>query len=1513
MPELNEETRKVIEIYEAILSVYLITAKRDFKNLTPYIDRAYEISKKYKPLSKMLMEKKTGSLTLNMASSPQRPELLKMLNELLDGFIDVSIIEFDSLSAQKDAEVVVRQVMTKYGEIPHELGITETIMSGALIKRIHFGILPIDDSLKGGIVQGSQLLFTMQACAERDAIVRAFLFAGMESKDNFIVVLSDRTPEAFKDDAKGAGIKIDECAKGGRIKFIDWFTHKKERVVSVLETGPVIRIPKEASRLLTTLKRAIAMMGQSGRIVMDASEIIVTMGPDRCLDIIEPLTRMLHTSGYTLLATIDPGIHDSNVVSKVSNVFGGVMKGAKREGAVEIAIQSLYGKRDVGRSVFKVDGASFRSISHEEAAKVEREVAPIEQLSPEEEARIREEFKEIAELWRIGGYNIKRLKVAEDASGQIIQESLKRFEEDVLRIRALKERYNSLEAEAAGLDEDEIAKMFLDVDRIPEIEKLVRDLEAQDMAVAELRPSDKKPVDRKKESMPSGGLACPDCGSPLDGTSFICSRCGLGFGPPEGSFKCPGCDNEIQESDELCRKCGRKFDRSELYDSLLDRVALHEVERELMPEEVDIEKEQITCPVCGNFVDYDLQKCPLCGATIVAPETESVEVGEEDIEIPEELDKSVAGMATEAEGQAIEIKGMEVTELANGRRNGKVNGKINGRKNGRINGRINGKKKGKINGRINGMINGRINGKKKGKRAGRINGKALARVGRLNGRINGKINGRINGKLVKPKKKVGVITKRKGFALARFLKPESRINGKKVKAGKIRRRAVKGKRVPKRVRRRSILLMFRRTGRTRNMAVAAGVIAILIVVAGFIILIQPGGPKSKISVDGSLGDWANTIKYTDTPDSAQDNAIVRYGSLVEETKVSFFVQVSGIAMGSTAGVAHSVDILIDQDNSELTGYKVDGIGADIKASITGDSGSVKSASAFTYFKMDDQLNYTSWVQQGSVSAKAKADTLEVQLARRDISQNFRAIMVSQDSNGNTDVSDGTLCNSGRSLVVKQEDMSNGLIPTGLSKVMKVTLSAPGEAVTAHLTLPNGFLASQTNIPVTAGQSVTIEISYDTSVGGSSTPLAFDLTDNDITTTPTGAVVRITGTGARAYISSPPSEVRIDGIFSDWRWSEKKNSSENSNIPDSIDIVATGFTNRTSGSASAFFLKVKGNALEGALIPSMPAISTGGGGGIVVPRRVTGEDNSTIYVDSKAGGNCSDRIGADLRLTIKGREGMVTSAQLDECQNAVWVKAQDAVSAAASSGSLEASIPRTLASNSKLYFVTTNWQGKRDSASQLRFFKNSETPLTDVNPIINEVMFGGATDWVEIYGGDSGEPINLMGWNLTNEVWNGFRYILPSMSLTSGCYLVVYLTTGSPQDLDCTDHKAVLYAGTSNLNDKDVLSLYDSSTTQVIKDFVAWGEAPGTKATNATNANPKGWPSTSAYVSDTSTGDIARYPNGQDTNTLSDWVAGPSGGSHGDPNPAPELSDVAIPLACTVIVALIVGRRKRRNR
>jgi len=202
---------------------------------------------------------------------------------------------------------------------------------------------------------------------------------------------------------------------------------------------------------------------------------------------------------------------------------------------------------------------------------------------------------------------------------------------------------------------------------------------------------------------------------------------------------------------------------------------------------------------------------------------------------------------------------------------------------------------------------------------------------------------------------------------------------------------------------------------------------------------------------------------------------------------------------------------------------------------------------------------------------------------------------------------------------------------------------------------------------------------------------------------------VDGVPVRGYYLSIPSNIVVDGIFSDWIGKRISDSDlvqmENQNI----DISEYGAC--TQSSSHFFYVSVVGEALGGADIPEerVKPSSDGGNGPPVVRLRKTGEDLLQVFIDKDPGnwtgltvfgGNRS--IQADYLIEVFGRKGIVTDSSVERWSTSShkWILLGEIDEIGIGGKGIELSVAKALLGNltaSETLFFTTDWKARSDNS------------------------------------------------------------------------------------------------------------------------------------------------------------------------------------------------------------------------
>ena len=505
-----------------------------------------------------------------------------------------------------------------------------------------------------------------------------------------------------------------------------------------------------------------------------------------------------------------------------------------------------------------------------------------------------------------------------------------------------------------------------------------------------------------------------------------------------------------------------------------------------------------------------------------------------------------------------------------------------------------------------------------------------------------------------------------------------------------------------------------RTALLKRWQFIAILIAIVIVLPTFIYLSY--ARQSELSVDGDFGEWTHVAKFSmQAPAALPEVSVDEWAVKSDANMLYMYLKTESNVVGTSN--VDSFFLFVDSDGNPATGYSVSGVGADYMLELHGWDQKVESASLMRFDSSSDQFNWTSWTNIDSLTVATKADKLEAMANMpAALSSSARFVLLAQDNMISQAFSVSyPVPEKGGALVILQEPGTgistlDDTIPAASSvSLARLTLRCEGASGKVNSISPSIVGASPvsqiSNVLLSPGESEIVEIFVDSSLTLSQNFVEASVAETRVSST--FAYVVVIGEPVRAYVSSPPSSIQIDGAFGDWTG---HTSPDNDSAPISnpnINVTAVGSVNTTS--YAAFYVSVQGQLFQGAYVPAIRGkpTSQGGGGGPVVPHRKTGEDFLRVYIDSdilNTTGQLVQRstkvIGADYLLEIVGMNGEVVSLSLMNYTSGQWRPVSADILAEADSQRIETSVPSASiggASSVVSIIETTDWRDRSDWA------------------------------------------------------------------------------------------------------------------------------------------------------------------------------------------------------------------------
>jgi len=491
-------------------------------------------------------------------------------------------------------------------------------------------------------------------------------------------------------------------------------------------------------------------------------------------------------------------------------------------------------------------------------------------------------------------------------------------------------------------------------------------------------------------------------------------------------------------------------------------------------------------------------------------------------------------------------------------------------------------------------------------------------------------------------------------------------------------------------------------------------IAIVIVLPTFIYLSY--ARQSEFGVDGDFGEWAHVAMFgMQAPAALPEVSVDEWAVKSDANMLYMYLKTASNVVGTSN--VDSFFLFVDSDGKLASGYTVSTIGADYMLELHGWDQKVESASLMRFDSTTDRFNWTSWTSIDSLAVATKAEKMEA-VANLPVSltSDSRFVLLAQDNllNQASSVS-YPVPERGGALIVVQETGAEvstltGLIPSAPSvSIARLVLKCEGTSGRVESISPvvvgAGLASHIADISLSPGESRSVEILIDSSASPSQSIVSAYVVDDGVISTFKDIVV--IGEPVRAYVSSPPTSIHIDGAFGDWAGEVSPDADSEPVSNPNIDVAAVGSVNATA--YAAFYVSVQGQAFQGSYVPATRGkpTSQGGGGGPVVPHRKTGEDMLRIFIDtdiSNATGELIQRsakvIGADYLLEIDGVNGLVVSKTMMLYSGGAWTPATAAILAASDSQQIEVSVPSASLGGTTSFVAiveTTDWRTRSDWA------------------------------------------------------------------------------------------------------------------------------------------------------------------------------------------------------------------------
>ncbi|MDG6225372.1 MAG: RAD55 family ATPase [Candidatus Thermoplasmatota archaeon] len=224
----------------------------------------------------------------------------------------------------------------------------DNILEGALRHKVTTGSQGLDRRMKGGIPKGAAILFITPSGVERDAFISRMAKETLWRNGSLIYISSRDPPKSFRTVMRGLDVDCEVLEEAGRLRIVDWFSWRKERIIGVERDGYCLKSSKILSNLGIAINKAIREVEYSSvqlAVVHIISSAINIFDFQMVYNFIQRLRAKFKEEGMASLFIIDRDTMETENLNKIREVFDGIIeiKRTEKDGEIlrEISLHSL--------------------------------------------------------------------------------------------------------------------------------------------------------------------------------------------------------------------------------------------------------------------------------------------------------------------------------------------------------------------------------------------------------------------------------------------------------------------------------------------------------------------------------------------------------------------------------------------------------------------------------------------------------------------------------------------------------------------------------------------------------------------------------------------------------------------------------------------------------------------------------------------------------------------------------------------------------------------------------------------------------------------------------------------------------------------------------------------------------------------------------------------------------------------------------------------------------------------
>jgi KaiC/GvpD/RAD55 family RecA-like ATPase len=270
-----------------------------------------------------------GKVRVSLDEGAEPGKAASAMSQALDSLVELGETYFDRPRAFEEAVALLRPRLVAYGDAVERLGVSETILRGALARHVRFGIEPLDAALRGGIPKGSSFALQGPPGWEKSAVALRFAKEGLDGGGSVLLVSSGRGPDDIFAELEALGVDCAKHVKSMALVIVDYYSCRMRSVSGFDESPGVIACSEDVTNLGLALGSAIRRLKPTPvmRAVLDFTSYSAVMDdPETAYEFLAMAKAKLSKAGLTSLFVLTKEAHEERELRQLHSALDGVLE-----------------------------------------------------------------------------------------------------------------------------------------------------------------------------------------------------------------------------------------------------------------------------------------------------------------------------------------------------------------------------------------------------------------------------------------------------------------------------------------------------------------------------------------------------------------------------------------------------------------------------------------------------------------------------------------------------------------------------------------------------------------------------------------------------------------------------------------------------------------------------------------------------------------------------------------------------------------------------------------------------------------------------------------------------------------------------------------------------------------------------------------------------------------------------------------------------------------------------------